>query len=187
MAVESSVRPKAGWGAALVAVLAPVAFVALSFALWWISDQLLYVGPLDRAQFGWLVVMPLLLLAPVVAGFAAAKLREREGIAALVLAGAVAGLGLAVVFWRAVEDPHCPTGNAYSPSDWIAPSLIVGGAFAASLAVSGLATRSFVREHRRVLAVIVGIGLDVLLLAMVLVVAGLFLARPGCERPGTIG
>ena len=39
-----------------IAMLTPLVGVALAYGLWWISDRLLYIGPLDRATFGWLVV-----------------------------------------------------------------------------------------------------------------------------------
>ncbi len=68
--------------ARLFALIAPVLVVGAAYALWWISDRLLYVGPLDRAQFGWLVVVPTLLAAPVVAGVAWAGLDERPAIGA---------------------------------------------------------------------------------------------------------
>jgi hypothetical protein len=183
MAVRSLAPPSRGWSMFVVAVVAPVAILALSYALWWVDDQLLVIGPFDRAQFWWIFAFPLLLLAPLVAGFASARLAEREANVALVLAGTAVGLGLALLFWRSVADPHCPTGNVYAPSDWVGPSLIVGAAFAASLTVSGLVTSWFVREGRRVAAVVVGTGLDLLLLAGVLVIAGMFLVRPACERP----
>ncbi|MBA2373099.1 MAG: hypothetical protein H0V74_02700, partial [Chloroflexi bacterium] len=44
---------RVAWGTAV-----PLALVALAYALWWLSDRLGYIGPLDRAAFGWAVVIP---------------------------------------------------------------------------------------------------------------------------------
>jgi hypothetical protein len=62
----------------LVAAAAPLAIVALAYALWWISDRLLDIGPLDRAAFGWAVVIPIWLAAPIVAGFIWSRLSRLE-------------------------------------------------------------------------------------------------------------
>ena len=174
-------------GRFVVAVVAPIFLVAIAYALWWISNELVIIGPLDRAQFGWLVVVPLVVIAPVAGGFVLATLGRREATAAMVLAGAVFGLCLALVFWRSVADPGCPSGNIRTPADWIVPSLILGAAYAASVTVSGLVTAGLVRDGRRVVAVVGGILVDLLLLAGVLVVAGIMIVQPMCNRPGTIG
>lgn len=43
----------------------------------WISERLFYIGPLDRATFGWVVVIPVWISAPIVAGFAWPLLPQR--------------------------------------------------------------------------------------------------------------
>jgi len=46
-------RP-AGWLSLgfVAGVVAPLAVAAAAYVLWWVSDQLLYIGPFDRAAFG---------------------------------------------------------------------------------------------------------------------------------------
>ena len=74
----------------------PLLVVAVAFVLWWISDRLLYVGPLDRATFGWAVVVPLWAAAPTFAGFSwrrsAAGARTRFATLGGVAVGGVAAL-----------------------------------------------------------------------------------------------
>ncbi len=67
------------WPRYVAAVLVPLALVGLAYVLWWISDRLLYVGPLDRAAFGWVVVVPVWIAAPVAAGFVWRTLDRRTG------------------------------------------------------------------------------------------------------------
>jgi hypothetical protein len=50
-----------------LAIVAPLVVVDVAYLLWAVSDRLLYVGPLDRATFGWLVVVPVWLAAPIAA------------------------------------------------------------------------------------------------------------------------
>ncbi len=174
-------------GRFVVAVVAPIVLVAIAYALWWISNELVIIGPLDRAQFGWLVVVPLVVIAPAAGGFVLATLGTRQATVGAVVAGTVLGLGLAFLFWRSVSDPGCPSGNIRVPEDWIVPSLILGAAYASSVTVSGLVTAGLVRAGQRLRAAVGGIIVDLLLLAGVLVVAGILIVQPMCNRPGTIG
>ncbi|MHB8958379.1 MAG: hypothetical protein ACYDAN_01980 [Candidatus Limnocylindrales bacterium] len=41
-----------------VATAVPLAVAGLAHALWSVSDRLGYIGPLDKAAFGWAVVIP---------------------------------------------------------------------------------------------------------------------------------
>jgi hypothetical protein len=50
-----------------IGIAGPLGVIGLAYVLWWVSDRLLYVGLLDRASFGWLVVMPVWWLSPAVA------------------------------------------------------------------------------------------------------------------------
>lgn len=83
-------------------VAAPLATVAVAYGLWWISDRLLYVGPLDRAAFGWAVVVPVWAMSPVVAGFVWRRLTPRSTTLAAVTVGLVVSSVAAVLFWLAV-------------------------------------------------------------------------------------
>ena len=47
-------------GRLVLAALLPLAVLGVVYAIWWISDRLVIIGPIDRATFGWLVVVPLL-------------------------------------------------------------------------------------------------------------------------------
>ena len=70
------------------AVAAPLAALAAAYVLWRMSNELLWIGPLDRAAFGWLVVVPVWALAPVAAASASRALSMR--------ASAFVNLGLAI-------------------------------------------------------------------------------------------
>ena len=188
MTGQASIQRQTGCRRLGAAILAPVVVLALAYVLWWVSDRLVYLGPLDRAQFGWLVVVPLLFLAPVVAAFAWAGLTERRAIVASVVAGATIGLGLAFLFWRSVADPGCPTGNRFGPWDWFVPSLLIGAVFGASVAVSGLFASGFAREgSRRLTPSVVAVGTHLLFASVLLVIVGAMLSTGMCERPQPIG
>ena len=74
--------------------IAPLLVVA-GIALIQISNELLYIGPLDRAAFGWSVPIPMILLAPATAGVVARW--TGEGIARAALVATAIGLGVFLV------------------------------------------------------------------------------------------
>jgi hypothetical protein len=171
----------------VLAVLVPIAVVATAYGLWWISDQLVIIGPLDRAQFGWLVVLPLFLAAPVLGAYLWAGLDSRTTVVVALAAACVVGLAGAYLFWRSVEDPGCGTGNRFTPEYWIVPSLVLGGTLGASIGASGIVGARFVRARRRGVAVAATVGVELLLWVLMLVFIAPFLATGMCERPGAIG
>jgi hypothetical protein len=69
----------------------PVLF-ATGVALGFISNAMVWIGPIDRATFGWAIVVPMCLLAPVASGLAARRAGERPALLAALLAAA--GIGL---------------------------------------------------------------------------------------------
>lgn len=167
----------------VVGVAVPLAVVALASALWWVSDRLLYIGSLDRAAFGWSVVIPVWLAAPVAAAFAWRRLTSREShIAAIVVGIAIAGAA-AVLFWQAVADPGCEYGAIHAPADWIVPSLMLGAVIGGGVAVSSLVAVKFARMRRLPSAAVLGAGTEFLMVLAAILVAGALLLGPGCQRP----
>ncbi len=157
----------------------PLAVVALAYALWWVSDRLLY----DRAAFGWAVVIPVWLAAPVAAGFAWRGLTARaSNIAAVVVGTVIAGV-TAVLFWEAVAYPDCAHGATHTPGDWVLPSLVLGLVIGGGLAVSALIASRFVHQGRPWRAVVFGAGTEIVMVFAAILVAGLVLLGPGCQRP----
>jgi hypothetical protein len=169
-----------------LAVGAPLALVALSYGLWWISDRLLYIGPLDRATFGWLVVIPLFVATPVVGGFMWSRLRRRAAAeAAGVVAAAITAVA-ALLFWQAVAYPDCEFGAIRTPLDWVLPSVILGGVIGGGLATSGLVAARLARQGHRWRAAVAGVGIEVVGVAAAILVGGVLLLGPGCQRPPAV-
>ena len=79
-------------------LIAP-ALVLAAFGLLKISSDLVYIGPWDRATFGWAVPVPMLLIAPAVSGLAARSAGERPAVIALLVVAA--GIGLLVMAYLA--------------------------------------------------------------------------------------
>jgi hypothetical protein len=167
----------------VLAVAAPLAVVALAYALWWISDRLLYVGPLDRATFGWLVVIPVFVAAPILAGLIWRRLPPRSSaLAAAVVAATITAVA-AVLFWQAVAYPDCEYSAIRAPLDWVLPSLILGAVIGGGLAASGLVASRFARQGRPWRAAFAGVALEVVaVFAAILVGAGMLIGT-GCQRP----
>lgn len=167
----------------LLGVAVPLAVASLAYALWALSDRLLYIGPFDRAAFGWLVIVPVWMSAPIAAAYSWRLLPQRATVLAAVVVGSAIGAAAATLFWRAVAYPDCESGAARMPGDWIMPSLTLGSVVGGGVAVSGLLASKIVREGRPWRAVVVGAGTEGAMVAAAILVSGLILMGPGCQRP----
>jgi hypothetical protein len=121
------------------AALGPLLAVGLAAALWEISGRLLYVGPFDRATFGWLVVIPLWAVAPAAVGLAGRDLADIPRTPAALIDGiAVAAIAGGLLWWSAVTVDCLPT---HTPIELAFPAvamgLIAGGAFAVACQIAG--------------------------------------------------
>jgi hypothetical protein len=166
----------------LVAAAAPLVVAGLAFGLWLISDRLGGIGPLDRATFGWSVVVPIWVLAPL-AALGWRRQSGRADIIAATLSGPVVGLATAGLFWQGVAFPACEYGAVRLPVDWLLPAvglgLIVGGGFG----LAGLVASRQVRTGLRRRAILYGGGVQVGTLLVAIVFAAVALTGSGCQRP----
>ena len=167
----------------ILGVAVPLAVASLSYVLWWISDRLLWIGPLDRAAFGWIVVIPFWIAAPVVGGFAWRRLTLRTSVIAAVVVGATISGAAAWSMWQLVAFPGCETDAIHTPDYWILPSLWFGLVVGGGLALSGLIASKFARDGRPWLAVVLGAGAEVLMIGAGILVGGTMFMGPHCQRP----
>lgn len=142
-----------------VAIALPLAVVALAYGLWRISDALLVVGPLDRAAFGWAVVIPVWCAAPVAAAFAWRSLsrgeRRAAALAFALLVSAISG----ALLWQSVAFPEC-ANPVRSAAGWIIPAVLVGLTIGGGLATSGLLGTAIVRSGHPWRAVLITAGTE---------------------------
>lgn len=167
----------------VVGAVVPLAVAGFAYLLWWISDRLLYVGPLDRAAFGWVVVIPTWIGAPVAAGFVWRSLDQRTTLAVAALVGTVIAVVAALLLWQAIGFPACETGALYTPTEMVLPSLLVGAVVGGGLAASGLVSARFSRQGRPIAALVLGATSEVLMVAAAILVAASTLLGPSCQRP----
>jgi len=166
------------------AIVVPLALVGVAYLLWVVSDRLLYVGPFDRATFGWLVIVPAWLAAPIAAGFAARRLDPSERrLAALATGAVVAGVG-AILFWQAVAFPDCQFGARQDATAWALQSIAIGVVVGAEFGSTALLVGRFGKEQRLWRAVVVGSSAGIaLLFGDILVASVVLLGSNGCQRP----
>jgi hypothetical protein len=143
----------------IAAIAIPLAILMLACGLWWISDQLLYIGPLDRAAFGWAIVIPVWCSGPVVAAFAWRGLTRRDTKLAAVGFGLVVTAVSGVLFWRSVAFPDC-VNPIRSAADWILPALVLGLTIGGGLAASGLLGRDIIRSGHPWWGVVITAGTE---------------------------
>jgi len=167
-------------------VAVPLGVLVLAYALWQYSDLVGYVGPLDKAVFGWVVVAPVWLLAPLAAGWTWRDLTPRAGAVAKVIIGAIVTTVAAVLFWIAATEPGCEFGPRTAPTGWIAPSILIGLLVGSGLVAGGSLAAREIRDGRRWSAILLGVSTQAgfaVLAAGVFTWAVIFVA--GCERPSS--
>lgn len=167
----------------VLGIAIPLGIVSVAYSLWWISDRLLYIGPLDRAAFGWAVVIPVWVAAPVAAGFAWRGLTSGARLLAAGISGSIISFAAALLFWQAVAFPVCQFGGVRMPGEWIAPSLIVGGMIGGGLVGSGLFASTLVRQGHPWRAVVIGATMEMIMVFVAILVTGAVLMVPACQRP----
>jgi hypothetical protein len=168
-----------------IATLTPLIGVVLALVLWWISDRLGPIGPLDRAKFGWLVVVPVWSLTPVAAAHAWRTLDRRQSAVAAGVVGLVLTVASAVLYWVASAFPDCQFGAVRSPAEWIAPAFAVGVVIGAGFVAACLASAAVLRRGHRWIALVVGGGPAFALIFAALLVASLLvgIGSGTCQRP----
>lgn len=167
-----------------VAVGIPLGAAAFAYALWRLSDQALYVGPLDRAAFGWLVVTPVWLVTPLVAAWSWRDLSPRAGTVARLVVLAVVAAVAAALLWTAASSSDCTFGPRSPAIDWLVPAVASGLLVGLGPVVGGsLALREH-RARRDLQALLVGISANAVFGVLAVAVftwAIIFIA--GCQRP----
>jgi len=183
MAVLSGGSRQAGSLRVALAALVPLAGAALAYALWSISDRLLYVGPLDRAQFGWLVVVPVWSLTPVAAAYALRTLDRSVRAKAATVIGLILAVASAGLFWSASAFSNCEFGAVRSPGEWVIPSLVVGLVIGGGFAAVCLGATAVARRARWWVVLLAGAGSAFALVFLAILIATPFLMSGGCQRP----
>lgn len=163
-----------------MAILAPLLVLGSAWVLWTISDRAVWIGPMDRAFFGWAVVVPLFVVTAPVAAVAWRRFEPRpRAFAALTLAGAVV-LTCTVLLARDIGSAACPTEPLRTVLEGVAAGLLVGLVGGSCLATAGVVgARARTLRRGIVSAAVLGV---VAVLAWG-VAFGMAISFPGCARP----
>lgn len=166
-----------------LAIAAPLAVLAVAYLAWAISDRMVYVGPLDRATFGWLVVVPLLAAAPVAAGFAWQRLTTRGRIVAGLVLGLAVGVPSGVLFWLSIAHPDCQYGTVMTQGDSLRAAAIFGVVCGIGWALSGLPAARLFRSRHPWRASIAGAASGFAMLWIAVITAVVMVPFGLCQRP----
>ena len=119
-------------------LIGPILLVA-AFVAWWVSDRLLTIGPFDRAQIGWGVVVPLAALAPGAAALVGRDPSLSQTSRRLAVLVSVA-LGVAVLVGLVATVTQVGCQPVTSPLDilplTIVPALVAGSSYWTAHAVA---------------------------------------------------
>jgi hypothetical protein len=179
-----SIAARSSTARVVAGIAIPLLVAAAAFALWWLSDRLLYMGPLDRATFGWLVVVPVWLAVPLASAAAWRGLDARARSIMASTVGLLVGGATALFLWQAVASPNCQFGAIRGPEAWIGPSLVMGAVVGAGVAWSSILASTQVAAGRHIRAVLVGLASQAAMMFLAILVFTAFaLTTSQCQRP----
>ena len=165
------------------AVFAGPLLVLAAIGVWYVSDRLIFVGPFDRAQIGWAVVVPLLALAPGVAGLAEGQ-EEFEESSRLVANLTTVGIGMAATTTVLATVTFANCRPVTNPLDILPQALVTGLLAAAAFAVPYRVAAYLSRRVRPWQAVVPAAGLWLLMAGLLVFVNFLFLFPAlSCAKP----
>ena len=163
-----------------LAIGAPLVVVGIAAALWLISDRLVSVRPLDRATFGWSVVVPLWAAAPFAAAIAWRQFSSRTRRLAAVACGLTVGVPVSILLWQAAAFPACVP--ARQPQEWVLPAIILGGVVGGGFGLNNLLASNHVRAGQRWRALAIGAAGQLAIIGLGSVLAFWLFYGP-CQRP----
>ena len=166
-----------------LAIAAPLGTAALAFGLWAMSDRAGSIGPLDRAAFGWLVVVPVWVLIPVAASYAWRRLSPAQLRASAGMVGVVLTLVASILVWSAVAHPGCQFGALRGPAELVVPSLAEGLLIGGGVVGASLAALAMLRRSRPWIALVTGAGLGLVAVFAAVLGAAALVLGPACQRP----
>jgi hypothetical protein len=166
-----------------VAVAVPLAVIMVAYSLWWASDQLVWIGPLDRATFGWLVVVPVWLAAPIAGALAWQSLGPRASAAIALVVGVALAIPASGVLWQSVAHPACEFGAIRSPEAMLPPTIVVGVILGVGLATGCFAAATSWPDGHPWRAVAVGALSQFVAGSAAVALAALTILGPACQRP----
>lgn len=154
----------------------------MAYLLWWVSDRLVIIGPLDRAAFGWLVVIPVWALTPFAAALAWRLIDTRSLLRAAAVTGLLMSAAAAVLFGLAFASSLCDSGAVRTPAASIVPALVIGLTVGAGFAAACLGATAVLRQGRSWPALLVGaVGAIVLILLVAVIATSLVMGGGGCQ------
>jgi hypothetical protein len=166
-----------------LAVAVPLGLLALGFGLLAISSALVHIGPLDRAQFGWLIAVPIITSVPLGAGLAWRSLAT-WGVA--IGAGLIAisvGAASGVFLWTNVSHPDCQFGSVMSDYETVAASIQVGSISGVVYGLAAILGVALVRNHPPRRAALFCLALGFVTFWVVALLPSAFLPFGMCQRP----
>jgi hypothetical protein len=143
-------------GAARGLIAAPL-LVGAALVIYVVSNDLRTIGPFNRSQIGWFVVVPLYLLAPGALSLAWRSQETRRSGRAVLLAVA-ASLGLILAAGLATATTQIGCRQVTSPLEVLPFAVLMGMASALSFATPVLLASVPARRGRTGLAFVVGAG-----------------------------
>lgn len=124
-------------------VAIPLAVLAVAFALWWLTDQLVRNGVIDRMPLGYIFILPLI-AGPTVAALAWRRLEPEDAVVAAGLMAAPLGVAAGAFFAFAVAAgaASCQFGTRLDTFHLVLAGVICGVIVGLGYPLAGLSVRA---------------------------------------------
>jgi len=167
----------------VVATAAPLALITVAWALSSVSDRLLWIGPLDRAAFGWVIVVPLWLLAPSAAAFAMRHIGTHASVGIAVAVAVTAAIPVAILTWQSAAYPACQAGTIRTQAEMVAPAATIGAIVGGGLGAACFVAAERWRDGHPRVAVLAGGAIHLATSAVAFALGPVYIIGPLCQRP----
>jgi hypothetical protein len=163
----TGLAPRSSSGRLVAGITIPVAVSLAAVAIAINNSRVAAFGPLDAATVLFVVVAPIWLASPIVAGLIWHRLSLNQARLAAVVVGVVAGATVALLFWLVIGSPlDCGFGTVTPAIDFLPYALLVGLFVGSSLGLTGLLVSWLFHTGVRWWAVAVGLGVEIVLLGL---------------------
>jgi hypothetical protein len=167
-----------------VAILVPLIMLGAAMMTGLAVNYAGQLGPLNRATISWIVVVPLIVLTPVVAGFLWRSMTRRAMLATALVVAAIAVVTVAAFAWLSIATTECSTARIISNAAAVIPALFIGLGCGVPIVTAGyiVARTSGRAQPMRVVAAGIGGGIVAGLVSLG-IAALVLLTLQMCARP----
>jgi hypothetical protein len=176
--------PADGGRRVTVGILAPIIMLGAALMIGLAVNYAGQIGPLNRATVSWIIVVPLIVLTPVVAGFLWRPMTGRAVLTTALIVAVVAVVTVAAFAWLSIVGAECSTERIISNAGAVMPALLIGLGCGVPIVAAGYVVARTCGAAKEITVVAAGIAGGILAgLISLGIAAFVLLTLQMCARP----